>query len=206
MVIGDAPSREEAMATYIAIVHKGSRDANFGVSFPDFPGCVTAGHTLSDAMTMAREALVLHVKGMIVDGELIPAPTLLDDIMADPVNRSGVAMLVEAAEAKPTVERVNITLDKRLLQAIDDRAATEGMSRSGFIATVVKCAIEGTPTAHFHRDLTDDLRRAQPARNERPANSASTGGRELAPRPREGKMIFRGPKGLAKSRVKPKGA
>jgi predicted RNase H-like HicB family nuclease len=30
---------------YIAYLHK-DRDSDFGVSFPDFPGCITAGKTL----------------------------------------------------------------------------------------------------------------------------------------------------------------
>jgi len=41
---------------YIAIIHK-DPDSDFGVSFPDFPGCITAGRTLDEAKEMAREAL-----------------------------------------------------------------------------------------------------------------------------------------------------
>ena len=33
---------------YIALVHK-DPDSDFGVSFPDFPGLVTAGRTLEPA-------------------------------------------------------------------------------------------------------------------------------------------------------------
>jgi predicted RNase H-like HicB family nuclease len=32
------------MAEYIALIHKDA-GSDFGVSFPDFPGCVTAGST-----------------------------------------------------------------------------------------------------------------------------------------------------------------
>ena len=41
---------------YIAIIHK-EPDSDFGVSFPDFPGCITAGRTLDEAKEMALEAL-----------------------------------------------------------------------------------------------------------------------------------------------------
>ncbi len=33
---------------YIAYLHK-DRKSDFGVSFPDFPGCITAGKTLDES-------------------------------------------------------------------------------------------------------------------------------------------------------------
>ncbi len=33
---------------YIAYLHK-DRHSDYGVSFPDFPGCITAGKTLDEA-------------------------------------------------------------------------------------------------------------------------------------------------------------
>ena len=44
------------MASYIGIIHKDA-DSEFGVSFPDYPGCVTAGRTLNEAGRMAAEAV-----------------------------------------------------------------------------------------------------------------------------------------------------
>jgi len=41
---------------YPALVDKDA-DSDFGVSFPDFPGCVSAGETLEDALLGAQEAL-----------------------------------------------------------------------------------------------------------------------------------------------------
>src|SRR5271169_3702202 len=62
---------------YIAYLHK-ERNSDFGVSFPDFPGCVTAGKTLEEARRMAAEALAMHIEGLIEDGEQIPTPATLD--------------------------------------------------------------------------------------------------------------------------------
>jgi predicted RNase H-like HicB family nuclease len=45
---------------YIAHLHK-DRKSDFGVSFPDFPGCVAAGRTLEEARRMAIEALAFHI-------------------------------------------------------------------------------------------------------------------------------------------------
>jgi predicted RNase H-like HicB family nuclease len=48
---------------YIAIIHK-EPNSDFGVSFPDFPGCITAGRTLGEARDMAAEALAGHIAVM----------------------------------------------------------------------------------------------------------------------------------------------
>ena len=59
------------MRNYIGLIHKDA-DSHFGVSFPDFPGVITAGTTLDDARAMAEEALALHIEGLVEDGEAIP--------------------------------------------------------------------------------------------------------------------------------------
>ena len=48
---------------------------------------------------MAEEALALHIKGSVEDGEAIPAPSVLKEVMSDPDNRSGVAILVAMKKA-----------------------------------------------------------------------------------------------------------
>lgn len=97
------------MKQYIGLIHEDT-DSDFGVSFPDFPGVVTAGTDLDDARAMAEEALAFHIEGLVEDGEAIPEPSSLEDVMADADNRDGVAILVAVkTEAKKAV-RVNITL------------------------------------------------------------------------------------------------
>ena len=34
---------------------------------------------------MANEALALHIEGMMEDGDLVPMPSSLNEIMADPI-------------------------------------------------------------------------------------------------------------------------
>ncbi|NTE87647.1 hypothetical protein G6L72_13175 [Agrobacterium rubi] len=65
------------MREYIGLIHKDA-DSDYGVSFPDFPGLVTAGIDLDDARRMAEEALALHVAGMVDDGKAIPEPSRLN--------------------------------------------------------------------------------------------------------------------------------
>ena len=67
---------------YVAIIHKGP-ESDFGVSFPDFPGCITAGRTLDEAKALALEALTGHIGVMREAGEPVPAPSTLDKV---PVN------------------------------------------------------------------------------------------------------------------------
>ena len=85
------------MNAYIALIHK-EPDSDFGVSFPDLPGCVTAGSTLDEARTFAAEALGVHLDALADDGETMPPPSTFEAIMADPENRDALAVLVEAAE------------------------------------------------------------------------------------------------------------
>jgi predicted RNase H-like HicB family nuclease len=117
---------------YIAYLHK-DRDSDFGVSFPDFPGCVTAGRTLEEARRMAAEALALHVEGMIEDGELVPEPSSLDAVENDPNMRGAVAVLVGVEPAPDKTVRINITARQSQLAAIDRLAGKAGMTRSAYI-------------------------------------------------------------------------
>ena len=66
---------------YIAFVH--SNDAGHGISFPDFPGCISVGTTKEDAIRHGAEALAFHIEGLVEDGLRIPRPRSMGDIEAD---------------------------------------------------------------------------------------------------------------------------
>ncbi len=120
------------MTAYIALIHKEPK-SDFGVSFPDFPGCITAGRTLDEARALAPEALAFHIDGMIEDGEAIPEPSSLEEIMQDRENRDAVAVIVEVPPRHPKVVRVNVTLPEDELAAIDRFAESHGMTRSALL-------------------------------------------------------------------------
>jgi len=124
------------MTSYIGLIRKDT-DSDFGVDFPDFPGCISAGTTLDEARRMAQEALELHVGGMIEDGEALPVGSSLETIMADPENADAVAFVVTVPEAADRTVRVNITLPERLLLRIDERAK----NRSAFLARAAEKAL-----------------------------------------------------------------
>jgi predicted RNase H-like HicB family nuclease len=116
---------------YIAYLHK-DKNSDYGVSFPDFPGCITAGKTLEEARKMAIQALALHVAGMREDGDAIPEPSTLDDLRGDPAMKGAVAFLTELKQPERTV-RINITARASQIAEIDRRALAQGLTRSSYI-------------------------------------------------------------------------
>jgi predicted RNase H-like HicB family nuclease len=131
------------MRHYIGLIHKDA-DSDFGVSFPDLPGVVTAGTTLDEARELAEEALALHIEGLVDDGEVIPEPSTLEQVMSDPDNRSGVAILVSVKSDQPKVVRVNVTLPEDVLEQIDEYAQAQGFTRSGLLVQAAKKLIVDT--------------------------------------------------------------
>jgi len=117
---------------YIAYLHKDGK-SDFGVSFPDFPGCITAGKTLEEARRLAPETLELHIQGMIDDGEAIPEPSTLDRLQNDPAQRGAICFLVSANPATDKSMRVNITARASQIRKIDDLADRAGLTRSAFL-------------------------------------------------------------------------
>ena len=127
------------MRQYIGLIHKeGASD--FGVSFPDLPGCVTAGSSLDEARAFAEEVLALHLQGLAEDREPIPAPSSLDEIMRDPANRDGGVMVVPARVSGRAV-RVNITLPADVLDRIDAYVEKHKTNRSSFLLQAAKNAM-----------------------------------------------------------------
>lgn len=129
------------MTNYIALIHKDA-DSEFGVSFPDLSGCVSVGATLEEARLNAEEALALHAEGLIEDGETLPQPSTLDEVMADPANRDGAVIIVPLKTAQPRTVRVNITLPETTLRDIDAYAESHGFTRSGLLARAAKRMID----------------------------------------------------------------
>jgi predicted RNase H-like HicB family nuclease len=131
---------------YIAYLHK-DKASDFGVSFPDFPGCVTAGKTLEEAHKMAAEALALHIAGMVEDGDAIPEPSTLDDLAEDPARAGAVAFLVHVEPETQRTVRINITARENQLEEIDKLANQAGLTRSAYM---VQAALHPYPAKKSH--------------------------------------------------------
>lgn len=130
------------MRSYIGLIHKAA-DGDFGVTFPDFPGVITAGTTLDDARCAAQEALAFHIAGLAENGEATPVPSTLEDVMSDPDNRDGVAILMCIKTEQPRAIRVNVTMPEDVLAQLDKYAETNGFSRSRLLTQAVKRLLAG---------------------------------------------------------------
>jgi predicted RNase H-like HicB family nuclease len=111
--------------------------AGFGITFPDFPGCVSAGSTLEETIERGHRALAAHVELTIEDDEPVPEPSPLDEIVADPDEEVVLKTLIRVDLPGRTV-RLSITMDEALATAADRTAAAEGFARSGFLAEAAR--------------------------------------------------------------------
>ena len=133
------------MAIYFALLWK-DPDSDVGVSFPDFPGCATAGHNLDEALEFASEALQMHVNGMMEDGEPIPSPTSLEAIQSDPEYGGAIPVAVQVQNRRAKTKRVNVTLPEDLIEAIDELTRAQGTSRSAFLAQAARRSLRDIPS------------------------------------------------------------
>jgi len=127
---------------YVAVIEK-EPDSAFGVWFPDVEGCFSAGETVEDAVANAAVALRQHVEAVESAGRRVPSARSTDDVIRD----EDVAAAVEAgavlfavpllADAGRTV-RINISLDKALVDQIDAAATKRGLTRSAFLAQAAR--------------------------------------------------------------------
>lgn len=121
---------------YPVLIEEGSEDTAFGIVVPDLPGCFSAGDTLDEAMESAKEAVAAWVDSALDNGTTIPVPSKLEDVRRLPGYEGWSVGVIELDLAlfDDTIERVNITLPKRVLRRLDDLAKARQQSRGAFIA------------------------------------------------------------------------
>jgi predicted RNase H-like HicB family nuclease len=86
--------------TFYAVLHK-DPSSDFGIHFPDVPGCFSAGSTLEEAASMAQEALEEHLVWLLEDGESLPVPSSKAQILQD-VEREGFVEVMPVKVSIPT--------------------------------------------------------------------------------------------------------
>jgi antitoxin HicB len=66
----------ERQYTYTIEIHPGEKDeTGFWVSVPALPGCFSRGATYQEAISNSREAIELHIEGLLERGEKVPVET-----------------------------------------------------------------------------------------------------------------------------------
>ena len=122
---------------YPVAIEPGTTAEAFGIVVPDLPGCFSAGDTMDEAMTNAEEAITAWIATALDDGQEIPQPTNIEALRkANKAYKGWVWALVKVDPAllDDTLERVNISLPRRVLHRLDAHARVAGETRSGFIA------------------------------------------------------------------------
>lgn len=128
------------MRYYHAIVHKDEGSA-FGVEFPDLPGCFSAADDAEDVIPNAVEALSLWFEDQ---DEVEPSP--VEKVRADAADdlaEGAFLVMVPWIGRNSKPARVNISLDRAMLDAIDSAAAMRRLTRSAFLAEAARNEIEG---------------------------------------------------------------
>jgi predicted RNase H-like HicB family nuclease len=85
---------------YVGVVKK-DPDSEFGIAFPDLPGCVSAGKTMPEARRRAAEALAVHLDGMIAAGRPLPVARDLSAIRDDPTCAYATTLILVEVPTKP---------------------------------------------------------------------------------------------------------
>jgi predicted RNase H-like HicB family nuclease len=63
---------------YVVAIEKGDKKHAYGVVVSDLPGCFSAGDTLDEALSNAKEAILLHLEGLMDEKKPAPAPKPLE--------------------------------------------------------------------------------------------------------------------------------
>ena len=122
--------------TYYAVFEP-STSGNYGVYWPDLPGCVSMGDDLRHAERMAAEALGLHIYGMELDGDALPPVTvppfaeMPDGGMVMPIT---IFPDIVKNELDNRAVKTNITLPSWL----KDWAGTQGINLSQALQTTLR--------------------------------------------------------------------
>ena len=128
------------MRIYVGVVHKDMNSA-YGVHFPDVPGCFSAADTFEDVIPNAVEALSLFFE----DAEAIEPLDLsaIKDVAAEDLREGATLIAVPHVTTSQKQERVNISMQRGMLEAIDQSAKARGLTRSAFLAEAARNEIEG---------------------------------------------------------------
>ncbi|MGZ8300943.1 MAG: type II toxin-antitoxin system HicB family antitoxin [Rhodoplanes sp.] len=132
---------------YVAIAEK-DPDSAFGIWFPDVEGCFSAGDTLAEAAANAAAALRQHAEALESAGQPVPTARAFDDVLHDEDVQAALAagamfLAVPLLSDAGRTVRINVSLDKGLVDQIDAAASARGLTRSAFLAQAAREKIVG---------------------------------------------------------------
>jgi predicted RNase H-like HicB family nuclease len=126
------------MPAYYGVIYK-EESSDYGIAYPDLPGCVSASSTLEDLEPLAREGLALHIEGILEDGEKLPERRSFEEIYNEVKDHEGfVGVTLVSVPNKFKRVRVNISVTEYELGIIDNTAAIHKLDRSSFLAAAAR--------------------------------------------------------------------
>jgi predicted RNase H-like HicB family nuclease len=64
---------------YMVVLEKGP--SGYGAHVPDLPGCIAAGESREEVLTLIREAIEFHIEGLRKAGEPVPPPSSMGEFV-----------------------------------------------------------------------------------------------------------------------------
>lgn len=126
------------MKRYVALLepYKGE----YGVVFPDLPGCTSHGATYEAALRNAVDALAGYAAAVADAGEAMPEPRTVEQVRADGdtdwyelADRLIAVVPLVPIDTDQAV-RITLSISPHLLTAIDADAKARGLTRSAYVA------------------------------------------------------------------------
>ena len=122
---------------YPIAIEAGNDKTAWGVIIPDLPGCFSAADSgIDEAIDNAKEAIELWIEAALDDSRDVPKPSSISDLQKKKEFKGYIWAIVEIDPAllSNEIDRVNISLPKRVLARLDAKAKSAGENRSGYIA------------------------------------------------------------------------
>ncbi|MCA3264360.1 MAG: type II toxin-antitoxin system HicB family antitoxin [Telmatospirillum sp.] len=139
-----------------------AKDNGYSVAFADFPDLKAAGKNPHEAVRNASMALTRHLESFVAKGQAVPPPGILDAELRRPKGES-LAQLLIPADYVGRVVRLNISMDESVLNMSDRQSAQLGMTRSGYIAHLIRSDRDRLMRAATQAETKPDPK-AKPAR------------------------------------------
>ncbi len=122
---------------YPIAIEPGSKASVWEVIVPDLPGCFSAADSgIDEAIDNAKHAIELWIETALDNNQDVPRPSSINALQKKKEFKGLIWAIAEIDPAllSNAIERVNISLPKRVLARLDAKAKLAGTNRSGFIA------------------------------------------------------------------------
>ena len=129
------------MARYIALID--GKAGDYGVVFPDLPGCTAMGKTMDDALANAADALRDWTEVTEESGRKVPRPRALEVLRRDSevklalASGAGIATVPLVRETGKPV-KANLSIDSGVLAALDEEAGRRKLTRSSLVEMLAR--------------------------------------------------------------------